>query len=50
MIKVETLRSWVRLLQAGEYVYIDEGGLTLVLDSDQEEVYLEVGGKPEEED
>ena len=50
MISAKTLRSWVNLLKDDEYVYIDEGGLTLYLDSDKEEVYLEVGGNPEEEE
>ena len=50
MIKAKTLRSWVKLLKDDEDVYIDEGGLTLYLDNDKEEVYLEVGGKPGEEE
>lgn len=49
MISVRQLRSWVNLLENDEFVYIDEDGLTLVLDKEDEDVYIEVGGKPVED-
>jgi len=44
MLAREVIR-WLKTLPADDAVYIDENGLTLLSESD-EEAYLEVGGEP----
>jgi hypothetical protein len=49
MIQVAELQEWLATLKPHHYVGVDEGGLTLTVNH-HPEVYLEVGGIPEDED
>lgn len=44
MIAVKELQRWLATLQDGAMVFVDEGGICLVADSD--DAYIEVGGFP----
>ena len=47
-IKAEELKQWINSLPSGTSIGIDEGGLTLQVVGNPE-VYLEIGGLPEED-
>lgn len=49
MIEVSELRSWLASFPADAGVFIDDGGLTLAVDCD-DEAYISVGGLPEADD
>jgi hypothetical protein len=49
MMTAGELRRWLDTIDPEETIAVDDGGLTLVLVSD-ENVYMEVGGLPDDED
>ncbi len=49
MMRVYELREWLQSLDYRDNVAIDEGGLSLVLVGEPE-VYIEIGGEPEEDE
>lgn len=49
MIAKQELIAWLNSIDADE-VGIDEGGMNLVVEGREDEVYIEVGGVPTEED
>jgi hypothetical protein len=49
MMTVREVAAWLDSLDGEQHVAVDEGGLTLVVVEDPD-VYLEVGGLPDEEE
>lgn len=44
MITAKELKRWINTLPKDAQVYVDDGGLTLLVDVDSE-AYLEIGGQ-----
>ncbi len=44
------LTGWLASVEDEDLVAIDEGGLALVLVGQEDEVYFEIGGVPEDEE